>query len=172
MSSTAPSLLQRRRFLCGGSASSVKEIRPPWALAETAFLEMCTRCDGCREACPQGIVVRGEGGYPVMDFTRGECTFCGACLERCAPRALLRASSITAPWQIKAHVDASCVAGRGVECRICGEMCNVRAIRFPPRLGAVALPQLDRDACSGCGACVASCPVGAIAVINPMEIDQ
>ena len=45
----------------------------------------------------------------------------------------------------------------------CGESCEVRAIRFRQVPGGVALPEIDDAACTGCGACLASCPTSAIA---------
>ena len=37
-----------------------------------------------------------------------------------------------------------------------------RAIRFPLVAGGVPRPEIDTGACTGCGACVAPCPVNAI----------
>lgn len=61
----------------------------------------------------------------------------------------------------------ACLARRGVECRICGEACDSGAIRFRPRLGSVAQPVLNLEACTGCADCVAPCPVAAITVASP-----
>jgi ferredoxin-type protein NapF len=104
-------------------------------------------------------------GYPEVDFSRGECTFCAECAADCQDRALLRADSQTTPWAIKAQIAATCLAQRGVECRICGDHCPVTAIRFSPRLGGPPVAEVDGTTCTGCGACVAPCPVKAISVI-------
>lgn len=157
--------LSRRSLLRGRLRSVVPGLRPPWAPGEADFLARCTRCGECMPACPTVVIVPGDGGYPVVDFSRGECTFCGACADRCAPSALLR-SATRVPWALKAAVGETCLAHRGVECRVCGECCEQSAIRFRPRLGGVALPELDAAACNGCGACVAPCPVRAIAMEN------
>lgn len=37
-------------------------------------------------------------------------------------------------------------------------------MRFRPRLGRVAEPEVDLAACTGCGECVAPCPVAAIEI--------
>lgn len=58
----------------------------------------------------------------------------------------------------------TCLARRGVECRICGEACDTGAIRFRPQPGGVAQPQLAPGACTACGDCVPVCPVAAITV--------
>ncbi len=150
----------RRGFLRGRPRPKA-ELRPPWARPEAAFIDHCTRCGDCLPACPQGIVVSGDGGYPSIDFTRGECTFCAACVAACRPQALLRRDG-EAPWPHKARVGPACLPAQGIECRVCGDYCEVRAIRFLPRLGGSPLPEIDADRCTGCGACLAPCPSHAI----------
>ena len=54
------------------------------------------------------------------------------------------------------------LAAQNVECRVCGEACDVSAIRFRPRIGGVPLAEVDNTACNGCGACIAPCPVSAV----------
>ena len=68
------------------------------------------------------------------------------------------------PRAIKAQIADSCLAKKGVECRICGDPCLVAAIRFSPRLGGPPLPEIDTGSCTGCGDCVAPCPVAAISL--------
>ena len=156
--------LARRGFLRGQPRPKA-EVRPPWALAEAAFVAACTRCAACLPACPQGIVVAGDGGYPTIDFGRGECTFCGDCVTACEPRALRRADP-TPPWNYMARINDGCLPKRGVECRICGDFCEARAIRFHPAAGGAWLPDIEPAACTACGACVAPCPTRAISVVT------
>ena len=59
-------------------------------------------------------------------------------------------------------IAASCLAYGNVVCRSCGETCEVGAIRFRPRLGGAAVPEVEGGKCTGCGACMAPCPVKAI----------
>jgi len=155
--------LNRRGFLKMRSDTRMHPIRPPWALAENAFQDACTRCGDCIETCPEKILIReGVNGYPRVDFKRGECTFCTDCIEHCPTMALNRSQSF--PWMIKAHIDDSCLAAQQVICTSCAEQCEVGAIYFTPRAGAVSQPQINSHACTGCGACVASCPAQAIEV--------
>jgi ferredoxin-type protein NapF len=154
--------VSRRGFLRGRPRPKA-EIRPPWALAEAAFIDRCTRCNDCLPACAQAILIAGDGGYPTVDFSRAECTFCGECVKVCRPQALLRDNDRT-PWAIKALISDLCLARRGVECRVCGDFCDVRAIRFTPRLGGSPLPEIATEQCTGCGACLAPCPSQAIAI--------
>lgn len=153
----------RRNFLRGRVAAHTAQPRPPWALAEGAFFTACTRCGDCARTCPTRIIRQGDGGYPTVDFAAGECTFCGQCVDRCQPGALSRKDDAS-PWTLRATIGEGCLARKFVECRICGELCDAAAIRFRPRLGGVAQPELDAARCTGCGACVAPCPTGAITV--------
>ena len=152
----------RRGFLRGRPRPKA-EIRPPWALAEALFIDRCTRCNDCLPACPQHILTTGDGGYPTVDFSRAECTFCGECVKACRPQALSRQDG-QPPWPLKALISDLCLARQGVECRVCGDFCEVRAIRFTPRLGGSPLPEIDAETCTGCGACLGPCPTRAIAI--------
>lgn len=152
----------RRGFLLGRRQVVAASLRPPWALAEAAFLDACTRCGKCAEKCPTHIVVMGDGGYPTVDFSRGECSFCGDCVAGCADAALRRDSEHGTPWHLRAAIGEACLARQDVVCRSCGDNCEARAIRFSPRLGGAAMPDVNEAACTGCGACVAVCPVQAV----------
>lgn len=152
--------VSRRRFL-GARAPGPAPFRPPWSVAEAAFLDRCTRCDDCVKACPTGLLQRGEGGYPEADFSAAACTFCGDCAKACASGAIGR-DTTQLPWSFGVVIGEGCLAAQNVECRICGEACDVGAIRFRPRIGGVPLPDVDLAACTGCGACIAPCPVVAV----------
>ncbi|HNN09095.1 MAG: ferredoxin-type protein NapF [Rhodocyclaceae bacterium] len=153
----------RRNFLRGRVAAHKAQQRPPWAVAEATFTDLCSRCGDCARACPTRIIRQGDGGYPTIDFAAGECTFCGECVAACQTGALKRSAEL-APWHLRATIGDTCIARKGVECRICGEQCGEAAIRFIPQMGGIALPQFDPDRCTGCGACVGPCPVQAIGV--------
>ncbi|UCV18824.1 ferredoxin-type protein NapF [Ferribacterium limneticum] len=155
--------LSRRGFFRGRPRPRA-EMRPPWARPEGEFIDRCTRCNDCLKACPTKILVAGDGGYPTVDFSIGECTFCGDCVTSCQPKALLRQDAEQAAWPYKAAIGEDCLPRQGVECRVCGDFCDARAIRFAPRLGGSPLPEIDPEKCTGCGACVAPCPVTAISV--------
>ena len=162
--SSARVTASRRGFLRMGRCAVEPAVRPPWALDEVLFLDRCTRCDRCIEACPTRILTRMDGGFPGVDFSRGECTFCGDCVRGCEPQALLRSDPAASPWAMVAAIGADCLAVRGVECRVCGEACPEGAIRFRLQLGGVAQPVLDAGGCTGCGACIGPCPTRAIAM--------
>lgn len=158
--------LTRRQFLRGSASARAPALRPPWAGDETEFVDRCTRCGACAAACPTGVIAAGAGGFPCIDFSRGECTFCGECLAACRDGALAPGR---VPWHCRAAIGDACLARANVVCRTCGDACEPRALRFRPRLGAAARPEIDIDACTGCGACVAVCPAGAVTVAAFLE---
>ena len=159
---------QRRLFLRGRSTvnTAPPAPRPPWARTEREFITHCTRCDDCITACPEGILVKGDGGFPEVRFNETGCTSCARCVEACRPLALVRQAN-QPPWDWRATMGPSCLAQQKVECRVCGEICDSAAIRFVPTLGGIASPTLDMARCTGCGACVAPCPTHAIAMKAP-----
>lgn len=157
--------ITRRGFLRGRLRPASSDVRPPWAVEPGHFEALCDRCGDCIRACPAGILVKGDAGFPKVDFSAGtgECTFCGDCERACAPGALQRAGDAAA-WALRAAIDDRCLARQGVECRVCGERCPEGAIRFQPCLGGIARPETIADRCTGCGACFAPCPTRAIAL--------
>ncbi|POT59737.1 ferredoxin-type protein NapF [Citrobacter amalonaticus] len=152
--------LSRRGILTGSWRNASIGIRPPWSGEETHFLRHCTRCDACIQACENAILQRGSGGYPVINFTQNECSFCYACAQAC-PESLFSPRH-TRAWELDFTIGQDCLAYQSVECRRCQDSCEPLAITFRPTLSGIYQPQLDNQACNGCGACAASCPVSAI----------
>lgn len=150
----------RRGLLTGRWGRSSAEISPPWSTRDGDFLAHCTRCNACIDACETQILQPGAGGYPVLNFTRGECLFCYACADAC-PQPLFRPRR-TRPWQLLLTISRECLTRKGVECRSCQENCEPLAITFPPVISGISPPHLTHQHCHGCGACIASCPVSAI----------
>ncbi|MCE0558811.1 ferredoxin-type protein NapF [Motilimonas sp. E26] len=152
----------KRRFLRGQGAS-LTEL--PWLDKSRVFIDDCTRCGKCVDACETKVIVKGDGGFPTIDFSRGECTFCQQCAIAC-PEPLFDLSQ-RSPWQLSATIQETCLANQQVYCRSCSEHCDQQAISFKPGLSAT--PEIDLANCSGCGACVAPCPVSAITVAEHMK---
>lgn len=121
----------------------------------------------CAAACPEGIIVSGSG-FPRIDFSTGECTFCQACVEACPAAALGPAvddrGAARRPWALEVRISDLCLAAKGVVCRICQAKCEAGAFAFPHPSG-LGRPRVRSAACTECGACVAPCPAGAISLV-------
>lgn len=149
-------MLARRTLLRRlGGAPEVR--RPPWTASD--FLEGCSRCNACVDACPEQVLRIGDGGFPQLDFSHAGCSLCSECASVCKAGVFDLARQAFA-WH--ARIDAHCLALAGIHCRSCDDACEPRAIRFRPQLGGAVLPTLDTDLCNGCGACLAPCPGNAI----------
>lgn len=135
-------------------------VRPPGAVSESEFTDGCTACDRCISTCPEGIIIRGSGGYPEVNFHRGECTFCGECVSACTQSVLN--SEIKPVWQLRLRVEDRCLAKQSVICQTCADVCGQQAIRFRPRINRLATPEISYQNCNGCGACVTACPEDAL----------
>lgn len=158
--------LSRRWFLRRGKPAGPQPVRPPWAETEH-FTDLCTRCGACIAACVDGVLVAGDGGFPEAVFETSECSFCGDCANAC-PEPIFVSRALD-PWQIVAGIGEACLAAGGTYCRSCGDACPETAIGFEVTLGGRAKAQVDGEACSGCGACVSVCPVGAVRVAPAEE---
>jgi ferredoxin-type protein NapF len=108
-------------------------------------------------------------GRPRLDFSKGECVFCGDCANACpepvfAPARPPRFGHI-------AQISDSCLAVRGTACMACRDACPSNAIRFRPRIGGPFVPEIRGEACTGCGACIAPCPGDAIGVAAKESVE-
>lgn len=133
----------------------------PWASAAEAFRSLCNGCGACAQACGSGIISMDEDGFPIVDFKQGSCTFCGDCARSCLTGAL-QFDPEQKPWTVAARISENCLLGSRVLCRTCGDCCGHGAIHFP--LAEGRRPQILPEQCTGCGACVSVCPVGAVSL--------
>jgi ferredoxin-type protein NapF len=159
-----PSNPDRRAFLRGQTGGASLPLRPPWT-GDAALAERCTRCGDCLTACPERVLIAGDGGFPAFDPRAGSgaCSFCGACAEAC-PEDLF-VSMDERPWDLIALISPeTCLAGAGIHCESCRDACPEVAVRFTPRVGGPPRPEILSDICSGCGACVGACPSAAISL--------
>jgi len=152
--------LSRRNFMRAKNVSSPPAIRLPWAADEQSFTRGCTQCGDCINACEENIIIKGDGGFPEIGFSAGECTFCQACVTVC--NEPLFNPLDTLPWKLTIEIQAGCLANKQVHCQICQDSCEPEAIVFDYQHGSVPQPNIALDDCTGCGACVAVCPESAI----------
>lgn len=140
--------------------------RPPRALPEEEFLEACTRCEACVDACPHDAIVlagkrfRGAQGTPMIDSSHSPCLMCEdtPCVTACEPDALRQSLGLSmGDAQIQRH---DCIAHQGGFCSTCIERCPVP--------GAIKVrdgkPTIRQAACTGCGVCHFVCPAPQNAV--------
>lgn len=119
------------------------------------------------QACPEGIIGFDGGNRPLIRFHGGECTFCMACAESC-PEPVFDLTQ-AAPWPVTVSITDSCLNTAGIACQLCTDSCDPQALRMDLSVRPVGAIQLDVDACTGCGACLGSCPNDAIALNDPRQ---
>lgn len=159
-----------RRSLLKADFNASQTVRLPWVRSEEEFLNTCSRCGDCLSACSEKIIVKGDGGFPQIDFKRGECTFCTDCVKSCSEDLFFSLNQ--EPWYLKASVGDQCLATKNVVCLVCKEQCETEAISFSAKVGQVSSPLLSIEECSGCGACAKPCPANAIEFNYINEFEQ
>lgn len=161
--SSRPSL--SRRGLSRGAQQ-----RPPWT-SEQLIRDGCDSCGKCIPACPEGILIAGPAGTPVLDFSLGECTFCAVCVHACPEADTVFTDLASGPWEAQggriAKVGDSCLLEAGVSCQLCTDSCDSEALRMDLSHRPVGRITMDDSACVACGACVQGCPEGAITITKP-----
>jgi polyferredoxin/NAD-dependent dihydropyrimidine dehydrogenase PreA subunit len=147
-------------------------IRPPGAVPELVFLNLCVRCGACMRVCPtnmlqpQGLEQGMQGMFaPVAVSRRGPCRpDCAACGRVCpsgAVRSLAVQEKMWAKMGTAMINKAACLAWEWDRaCLVCDEACPYGAIDLRRIAGNdEAVPFVLEDRCTGCGACEHACPV-------------
>ena len=157
--------LQAARILAAEAAEAPPvRRRPPGAVEERAFLQRCTLCMDCVDACPHKAIhtlidtVPIGPGTPVMLPQQRPCAMCEGwpCAAACGEGALVVPEGRT--WKLGAvRVDKGrCLPFLGPECGACGGLCPEGAPALRLRLSQ---PWIDVAVCVGCGLCIEACPV-------------
>ena len=150
----------------GGRA--IRGIRPPYALDETEFLNACTRCNQCIDACPHRVIFLLADGTPALDLLRKGCRLCRdwPCVTACEPGALKlpeTGEDLEPALPRLAHATintAACLPYSGPECGACAASCPVPGAL----LWHGSRPAINAETCPGCGLCREDCIVEPKAV--------
>ncbi|OUS25952.1 ferredoxin-type protein NapF [Thalassotalea sp. 42_200_T64] len=160
----------KRNFLRGRKVRQVATFRLPWITSESQFLKDCSQCGDCLSVCEENIIVKGNDGYPQIDFSKGECTFCGKCVDSCS-EPLFKTDRTDKAWPSHFNIKDNCLAKSDVYCQSCRDVCDARAITFSYSNGAIAQPQINQQACNSCGACIQTCPTDSTELLLIQELN-
>ncbi len=152
-------------------------IRPPGAIVEARFLEACTRCGECADACPEVSIFKAGAEHgaalemtPLLDLEERACYLCAdvPCASACPSGALrpIEASEIKLGTAVL--FPELCLNTLDRACTICVDVCPRPqvAIALPQDAdgdplrdasGALPIPRIDASNCTGCGLCVVHC---------------
>ncbi|MFV0576812.1 MAG: 4Fe-4S dicluster domain-containing protein [Vibrio sp.] len=128
--------------------------RPPTAVNENLFLELCNGCNECGAQCPQGII-RIHENKAILQIEHNPCTHCYQCQAACTTGAL---SNNVGDTLLRPKFLSNCNPLKASYCAECLSACEKQAITIQ----AKSRPRLDPDLCNGCARCQVQCPNSAI----------
>lgn len=171
------------QFLKPAQAAPNRPLRPPGALPEKDFLSTCIRCGRCGDACPNQCITafsdqegrlfsvsagRGGEGTPVIFPRRQACNLCQRapgeellCTSACPTGALqpvkksaeaIQASVSMGVAEVDTHL---CYSFTGSSCGVCVKACPFEGKAL--KAGYLEQPQVNPEACVGCGLCERAC---------------
>ncbi len=158
-----------------GGKTSVQPVRPPGSIPEDEFLTRCIACGACIKACPNHAL--GPGGIfdglhqistPRLMALNGFCEpGCIACTYVCPTLALRPVKTEDKPFVKMGTAVVNkhhCLAWKGdSRCMICMRKCPYQAIKeqeIESGDTTISGPEVDKNLCTGCGACERFCAMG------------
>lgn len=146
-------------------------IVPPGALSAQNMKSHCTACQLCVSACPNNILRPSNKlatfMQPEMSFERGycrpECIECSGVCPTNAIKPITVADKSAISIGIAVWIKENCVVNRDeVQCNNCEQHCTTGAItlieRDPGKSDSLKIPVINKELCTGCGACEFLCP--------------
>ena len=164
---------QKRELAKGDTTNKPAELfRPPHAIPEPLFLDACTRCNDCQDACPEGSIYKhfdpGDKTNltPVMDTNSLPCAMCEdtPCVTACNEGALVkREGDKTKVGLARIYID-HCLTwtGEDPDCHSCLDLCPLEEKAI--HLDSQGRMRVRNSICDGCGHCVSHCPEGPMAI--------
>ncbi len=116
----------------------------------------------CVRACPSDLVRiypdnHEQAGLPYLSFESGGCDFCGDCIDACPVELDAEKPLSIGVAELRS---TGCLTFDGIVCMACRFVCEFNALAFDLH----GRPSVVAETCSGCGACVGSCPSNALTV--------
>lgn len=158
-------------------------LRPPGALAETAFNRACIRCGQCVQDCPYDTLKLAtllspvSAGTPYFIARQTPCEMCEdlPCVKACPSGALDPALTEVDDVRMGLAVlldQENCINWQGLRCDVCYRVCPAidKAITLEmqrnERTGRHAkfIPTVHSDYCTGCGKCEEACVLDEAAI--------
>lgn len=146
-----------------GSPERPATVLPPGARDRDTFRRLCVGCGACIANC-NGKCLKASTdlkgfGQPEMDFRYGYCL--SGCEQKCAKvcpaNALVKYDDVPKKHIHTGHAiwkkDRCLRFTEDVECKACSRKCPHHAIHI-----VEGFPVVDKDKCTGCGACEHVCP--------------
>jgi len=149
--------------------SAQAPLRPPGAVEENKFEQICIRCRKCQLVCPYKTIRTAHAewgvkmGTPFIYPREIPCYLCMKCPEVCPSSALHKVEKEEVNMG-KAVIDTSlCLPYNGIICLACFERCPM--YREAITLKNEIYPEVHKDKCVGCGICEHVCLTESPAII-------
>lgn len=144
-------------------------LRPPGAVLETRFSDVCMQCGNCVAICPRQAIkplsaeYGTKQGTPHIEPNEAPCVLCEGllCSAVCPSGALKPIRRVTEVAMGLAAVDPSlCLSFRNETCSLCIDRCPIQgALKQDSMLRPVV-----GQTCVGCGLCEYYCPTETPAI--------
>jgi len=155
----------------------LNRLRPPGAVAEEMFMELCIRCARCIEVCPYDSIHRADLyeklqiGTPYIFADKRACYLCMKCPSVCPTGALnpkltegrdvrmgiavINQETCLNYLYYKDEQEGVSMSGLAQLCNTCNNVCPYTDEAI--YLDKFILPVVT-EKCTGCGICVEKCP--------------